>query len=73
MALRLSARRRFMRYPMAIEPGDAKQAYSVMMRDLPGRLSAGDTWLARSAKPQESLNALRDPPKGEIRGRNGPM
>jgi len=73
MALRLSARRRVMRYPMAIEPGDAKRTYSEMVRALSGCLSADDMWQARSTKPREGLNAVRDPPKGEMRGRNGSM
>jgi predicted RNase H-like HicB family nuclease len=32
-----------MRYPIAIEPGDAKHAYGVIVPDLPGCFSAGDT------------------------------
>ena len=32
-----------MRYPIAIEPGDAKHAFSVVVPDLPGCFSAGDT------------------------------
>jgi len=32
-----------MRYPIAIEPGDAKHAYGVIGPDLPGCFSAGDT------------------------------
>lgn len=32
-----------MRYPIAIEPGDAKHAYGVIIPDLPGCFSAGDT------------------------------
>jgi predicted RNase H-like HicB family nuclease len=32
-----------MRYPIAIEPGDAKHAYGVVVPDLPGCFSAGDT------------------------------
>jgi predicted RNase H-like HicB family nuclease len=32
-----------MRYPIAIETGDAKHAYGVVMPDLPGCFSAGDT------------------------------
>ena len=32
-----------MRYPIAIEPGDSKQAYGVVVPDLPGCFSAGDT------------------------------
>jgi predicted RNase H-like HicB family nuclease len=32
-----------MKYPIAIEPGDADHAYGVMVPDLPGCFSAGDT------------------------------
>jgi predicted RNase H-like HicB family nuclease len=32
-----------MRYPVAIEPGDAKHAWGVSVPDLPGCFSAGDT------------------------------
>jgi len=32
-----------MRYPIAIEPGGAKHAYGVVVPDLPGCFSAGDT------------------------------
>jgi predicted RNase H-like HicB family nuclease len=32
-----------MRYPIAIEPGDAGHAYGVVVPDLPGCFSAGDT------------------------------
>jgi len=32
-----------MRYPIAIETGDAKHAFGVVVPDLPGCLSAGDT------------------------------
>ena len=32
-----------MRYPIAIEPGDATHAYGVVVPDLPGCFSAGDT------------------------------
>jgi predicted RNase H-like HicB family nuclease len=32
-----------MRYPIAIEAGDAKHAYGVVVPDLPGCVSAGDT------------------------------
>ena len=32
-----------MRYPIAIETGDAKHAYGVVVPDLPGCFSAGDT------------------------------
>ena len=32
-----------MRYPIAIEAGDAKHAFGVVIPDLPGCFSAGDT------------------------------
>lgn len=32
-----------MKYPIAIEPGDENQAYGVVVPDLPGCFSAGDT------------------------------
>lgn len=32
-----------MRYPIAIEPGDAEHAFGVVVPDLPGCFSAGDT------------------------------
>ena len=32
-----------MRYPIAIEPGDATHAFGVVVPDLPGCFSAGDT------------------------------
>lgn len=32
-----------MRYPIAIEPGDTKHAFGVVVPDLPGCFSAGDT------------------------------
>jgi predicted RNase H-like HicB family nuclease len=32
-----------MRYPIAIEAGDAEHAYGVVVPDLPGCFSAGDT------------------------------
>jgi predicted RNase H-like HicB family nuclease len=32
-----------MRYPIAVETGDAKHAFGVVVPDLPGCFSAGDT------------------------------
>ena len=32
-----------MRYPIAIEPGDERTAFCVVVHDLPGCFSAGDT------------------------------
>jgi hypothetical protein len=43
-----------MRYPIAIETGDAEHAYGVVVPDLPGCFSAGDTLdeaLANSRRP----------------------
>lgn len=39
----IRAQGRNMRYPIAIELGDAKSAYGVVVPDLPGCFSAGDT------------------------------
>lgn len=36
-------RNAWMRYPIAIEPGDAEHAFGVVVPDLPGCFSAGDT------------------------------
>ncbi|CAG0929432.1 MAG: hypothetical protein EFKGCFLK_00115 [Rhodocyclaceae bacterium] len=42
-----------MKYPIAIEPGDDKHAYGVVVPDLPGCFSAGDTL-------DEALNNARE-------------
>jgi predicted RNase H-like HicB family nuclease len=44
-----------MRYPIAIEPGDAKRAYGVVVPDLPGCFSAGDTLDEAIANAQEAI------------------
>lgn len=62
-----------MHYPIAIEPGDAKHAYGVVVPDLPGCFSAGDTldeaianapeaialWLAETVERGEVAPAAR--------------
>lgn len=44
-----------MRYPIAIEPGDAKHAYGVVVPDLPGCFSAGDTLDEAIASASEAI------------------
>jgi predicted RNase H-like HicB family nuclease len=44
-----------MRYPIAIEPGDAKHAYGVVVPDLPGCFSAGDTLDEALANAPEAI------------------
>lgn len=44
-----------MRYPIAIEPGDAKHAYGVVVPDLPGCFSAGDTLDEAIANTPEAI------------------
>ena len=44
-----------MRYPIAIELGDAKHAYGVAVPDLPGCFSAGDTLDAAIANAEEAI------------------
>lgn len=44
-----------MRYPIAIELGDAKHAYGVVVPDLPGCYSAGDTMDEAIANAQEAI------------------
>lgn len=43
-----------MRYPIAIEPGDDKTAYGVVVPDLPGCFSAGDTLDEAFAEAKEA-------------------
>lgn len=43
-----------MRYPIAIEPGDETHAFGVIVRDLPGCYSAGDTLEEAHANAKES-------------------
>jgi len=44
-----------MRYPIAIEPGDAKTAFGVVVPDLPGCFSAGDTLDEAIANAAEAI------------------
>jgi len=44
-----------MRYPIAIEPGDDTHAYGVVVPDLPGCFSAGDTLDEAIAQAQEAM------------------
>lgn len=44
-----------MKYPIAIEPGDKKRAYGVVVPDLPGCFSAGDTLDAAIDNAREAV------------------
>jgi len=44
-----------MRYPIAIEPGDEKHAFGVVVPDLPGCFSAGDTIDEAIDKAKEAI------------------
>jgi predicted RNase H-like HicB family nuclease len=44
-----------MRYPIAIETGDAKHAYGVVVPDLPGCFSAGDNLDEALSNAQEAI------------------
>lgn len=44
-----------MRYPIAIEPGNETQAYGVVVPDLPGCYSAGDTLDEAIANSKEAI------------------
>jgi len=44
-----------MRYPIAIEPGDQGHAYGVVVPDLPGCFSAGDTLDETIANAEEAV------------------
>jgi predicted RNase H-like HicB family nuclease len=44
-----------MRYPIAIEAGDARHAYGVVVPDLPGCFSAGDTLDEALMNAQEGI------------------
>lgn len=44
-----------MRYPIAIEAGDAKHAYGVVVPDLPGCFSAGDSLDEAITNAQEAI------------------
>lgn len=49
-----------MRYPIAIEPGDASHAFGVVVPDLPGCFSAGDTLDEALANTEEAVVAWID-------------
>jgi predicted RNase H-like HicB family nuclease len=64
-----------MRYPIAIEPGSASTAFGVVVPDLPGCFSAGDTLDAALAGAEEAAAAWIDaaldageaiPPPGSV-------
>lgn len=44
-----------MRYPIAIEPGDETHAFGVIVPDLPGCYSAGDTLEEAHVNAKESI------------------
>ena len=46
-----------MRYPVAIEPGTEVEAFGVVVPDLPGCFSAGDTMEEAMAKAEEAITA----------------
>ena len=45
-----------MRYPVAIEPGTETEAFGVVVPDLPGCFSAGDTMEEAMAKAEEAIS-----------------
>ena len=49
-----------MRYPIAIEPGDEVQAFGVVVPDLPGCFSAGDTLDEALSNAEEAVVAWID-------------
>lgn len=49
-----------MRYPVAIEPGTQTDAYSVIVPDLPGCFSAGDTLDEAMLNTEEAIAAWID-------------
>ena len=49
-----------MRYPIAIEPGDEAQAFGVVVPDLPGCFSAGDTLDEALSNAEEAVVAWID-------------
>ena len=49
-----------MRYPLAIEPGDETHAFGVVVPDLPGCFSAGDTLDEALANTEEAILAWID-------------
>ena len=44
-----------MRYPIAIEPGDDEHSFGVIVPDLPGCFSAGDTVEEAIANSEEAI------------------
>ena len=46
-----------MRYPIVIEPGDENTAYGVVVPDLPGCFSAGDTLDEAVTKAKEAIES----------------
>lgn len=44
-----------MHYPIAVEPGDETHAFGVIVPDLPGCYSAGDTLAEAHANAKESI------------------
>jgi len=46
-----------MRYPVAIEPGTETEAFGVVVPDLPGCFSAGDTMEEAMTKAEEAIAA----------------
>ncbi len=49
-----------MRYPIAIEPGNEATAFGIVVPDLPGCFSAGDTLDAAMANAEEAVAAWID-------------
>ena len=49
-----------MRYPIAIEPGDETQAFGLVVPDLPGCFSAGDTLDEALSNAEEAVVAWID-------------
>lgn len=49
-----------MRYPIAVEPGDASHAFGVVVPDLPGCFSAGDTLDDALTNTEEAVVAWID-------------
>lgn len=49
-----------MRYPIMIEPGNKKQAFGVIVPDLPGCFSAGDSLDEAMASAEEAIAAWID-------------
>ena len=47
-----------MKFPIAIEPGDAATAWGVVVPDLPGCFSAGDTAEEAFANAAEAIDAM---------------